>query len=196
MNSHTRSAARQCGRLALIALAMSAASPSLARGQERIVSILDVSALLPVDNDVVAPQPPSTSTATAATSGTTTTTPAGQTTPALTTAPAVPEHTGLRTLARDTVHDYMEFPQRKSTWIILSVGAGLAAAFHPLDDDVNSHLVTSSAADKIWKPGHIIGGPVMYAVPVALYVGGRYFLPSVSDDPQTNKWSHLGLDML
>jgi membrane-associated phospholipid phosphatase len=80
--------------------------------------------------------------------------------------------------------------------VILGVGAGLAAAFHPLDDDVNSHLVSSSAADKIWKPGHIIGGPVIYAVPVALYIGGRYLLPSVSDETHTNKWSHLGLDMV
>jgi len=107
------------------------------------------------------------------------------------------EHTGLETLARDVYHDFTAFPRRESTWIILAAGGGLAALAHPWDDDVNARLVSSSAADKIWKPGHIIGGPVMYVVPVALYVGGRYVLPQAKDDgSQTNKWSHLGLDLI
>jgi PAP2 superfamily len=107
------------------------------------------------------------------------------------------EHTGLATLVRDVYHDFAAFPRRESTWIILGVGGGLAVLAHPYDDDVNARLVSSSAADRIWKPGHIIGGPVMYVVPVALYLGGRYVVPHATNaDTQTNKWSHLGLDLI
>jgi len=119
--------------------------------------------------------------------------------PATTQQNSVPpvEHTGLATLARDTWNDFKEFPRRKSTWVILGVGGALAAAVHPADDRVNAHLVSSGAADKIWMPGHIIGGPLMYGLPVALYLGGRYVLPRFDEDAdQTNRWSHLGLDLL
>jgi hypothetical protein len=108
-----------------------------------------------------------------------------------------PPHTGLSTLFRDTVLDYATFPRRQSTWWILGIGGALAASLHPLDDDVNAHLVSSSAADKIWKPGHIIGGPVMYIAPPAVYLFGRYILPRFDDDVSTtNKWSHMGLDLV
>ena len=108
-----------------------------------------------------------------------------------------PQHTGLSTLFRDTVLDYATFPRRESTWVILGIGGGLAALAHPLDDDLNQHLVSSGAADKIWKPGHIIGGPVMYILPPVIYLGGRYVLPKFTDDVSTtNKWSHMGLDLV
>src|SRR5262245_45611311 len=138
--------------------------------------------------------PPAQTTAT--TSGQTPTSP---TPVANTTQNSVPpvEHTGLRTLVRDTYRDFLAFPTRESTWWILGIGGGLAAAVHPFDDDVNAHLASSGAADNIWKAGHIIGGPVMYIAPVAVYVGGRYVLPKFdSDDSQTNKWSHVGLDLV
>lgn len=121
----------------------------------------------------------------------------GSTNPVQNTTPALPTHTGLATLARDTYNDFKSFPLRKSTWVILGVGGALAAAVHPFDDDVNERLVGHTAADRIWAPGHVIGGPVMYIVPVALYVGGRYVLPKFdSDESRTNKWSHLGLDLI
>ena len=107
------------------------------------------------------------------------------------------EHTGLATLGRDTLHDFKAFPTRESTWVILGVGGALAAAVHPADEHVNEHLVSSGTADKIWKPGHIIGGPVMFVVPVAIYLGGRYVLPEFDhDEDRTNKWSHVGLDLV
>jgi len=109
----------------------------------------------------------------------------------------MPQHTGLSTLFRDTVLDYATFPRRQSTWWILGVGGALAASLRPFDDDVNAHLVSSGAADKIWKPGHIVGGPVMYIAPPALYLFGRYILPRFDDDASTtNKWSHMGLDLV
>jgi hypothetical protein len=121
----------------------------------------------------------------------------GSTSPAPTTTFPMPQHTGLSTLFRDTALDYAAFPRRESTWWFLGIGGALAAALHPLDDDVNAHLVSSGAADKIWKPGHIIGGPVMYIAPPAVYVYGRYILPMFDDDASvTNKWSHMGLDLV
>jgi membrane-associated phospholipid phosphatase len=107
------------------------------------------------------------------------------------------EHTGLATLGRDTWNDFKAFPTRESTWVILGVGGALAAAVHPADEHVNAQLASSGTADKFWKPGHIIGGPVMYVVPVAIYLGGRYVLPKFDhDSDRTNKWSHLGLDLV
>jgi membrane-associated phospholipid phosphatase len=105
-------------------------------------------------------------------------------------------HTGLETLAKDILSDFKAFPQRKSTWVILALGGAAALAVHPADNSINSHLVSNGTADNVWKPGHILGGPVMYGVPVALYFGGRYLLPQAKGDSQTNKWSHLGLDLL
>jgi membrane-associated phospholipid phosphatase len=220
-------AAQRYGRLFVAALALWVAVPAPARAQDASLSIVDGSALLPVDSDVTAAQstsptgtstPPSetattpaqtqsppaetpappveTETPAAGTSGTATAGSPGQTSPIPNTTPALPPHTGLSTLVRDTVHDYAAFPQRESTWWILGIGGALAASLHPLDDDINSHLVSSSAADKIWKPGHIIGGPVIYVVPWVLYIGGRYVVPGVSDENETNKVSHLGLDMV
>jgi membrane-associated phospholipid phosphatase len=106
------------------------------------------------------------------------------------------EHTGLATLVKDILADFKAFPKRESTWVILGVGGAAALAVHPADQSVNSHLVSSGWADNVWKPGHIIGGPVMYGVPVALYLGGRYLWAPAKDEPQTNKWSHLGLDLI
>jgi hypothetical protein len=122
--------------------------------------------------------------------------PAGTSAAPSTTFP-MPAHTGLSTLFRDTVLDYAAFPGRESTWWILGIGGALAASLSPLDDDVNARLVSSGAADKIWKPGHIIGGPVMYIAPPVVYVYGRYILPMFDDDASvTNKWSHMGLDLV
>src|SRR5712692_7364546 len=110
--------------------------------------------------------------------------------------PPTPEHTGLETLVTDILSDFKALPRRESTWVILGVGGAAALAVHPADRSVNSHLLSSGSADKLWKPGHIIGGPIMYGVPVALYLGGRYLLAPAKDEPQTNKWSHLGLDLI
>jgi PAP2 superfamily len=111
---------------------------------------------------------------------------------------AVPpvEHTGLGTLAKDIVKDFKAFPQRESTWVILGVGGAAALAVHPADNSVNGRLAGSGWANNAWKPGHIIGGPVMYGVPVALYLGGRYLWAPAKDKSQTNEMSHLGLDLL
>ena len=190
-------------RLSLVVLAIVIAGPSLAHAQDGTEPLVDVAKRLPVDAQGTTGLSVSESQDSAGTTGTTSpsqsATSPSQSTPspiASTTFP-IPQHTGLSTLFRDTVRDYATFPRRESTGWILGIGGALAASLHPFDDEVNAHLVSSGAADKIWKPGHIVGGPVMYIAPPAVYVYGRYILPMFNDDTSTtNKWSHMGLDLV
>ena len=115
-----------------------------------------------------------------------------------------PAHTGLRALATDTWSDFKSFPRRKSTWVILGIGGAGALLAHPADDTLNAHLVGKTSADRFWKAGNIIGSAsTQIGVSVGLYVIGRYIVrpdPSApateGSSPRTNKWSHMGLDLL
>jgi membrane-associated phospholipid phosphatase len=108
-----------------------------------------------------------------------------------------PAHTGFGAFVRTTAADFAYFPRRPSTWVILGIGAGAALLAHPVDDDVNSHIAGSDMARRFFAPGKIIGAAgTQVAVSTALYFGGRYFVPAVEGAPRTNKWSHLGYDLL
>ena len=115
-----------------------------------------------------------------------------------------PAHTGFGALVSDTWSDFKSFPRRKSTWVILGIGAGAALLAHPADDSVNAHLVGKKSADWFWKPGSIVGSaPTQIGVSVGLYMIGRYIVPpnpnqpvTEGASPRTNKWSHMGLDLL
>jgi membrane-associated phospholipid phosphatase len=106
-------------------------------------------------------------------------------------------HTGWASLAKDTARDFWVFPQRKSTWVLLGAGALAALAVHPADDYVEDHIVGNDTVDKIFKPGRYIGSaPVQIGTAVGLWVVGRYIVAPAADKPQTNKWSHVGFDLL
>jgi len=115
-----------------------------------------------------------------------------------------PAHTGFRALVSETWSDFKAFPQRQSTWVILGIGAGGALLAHPADDNLNAHLVGKKSADRLWKAGNIVGAAsTQIGVSVGLYVIGRYVVPADPDQaiiegasPRTNKWSHMGLDLL
>jgi len=115
-----------------------------------------------------------------------------------------PPHTGFRALVTNTWDDFKSFPRRKSTWVILGIGAGAALLAHPADDDVNARLVGKKSADWFWKAGNIVGSaPAQIGVSAGLYLIGQYIVPPNSDQPitegaspRTNKWSHMGLDLL
>jgi len=108
-----------------------------------------------------------------------------------------PAHTGFRALVSDTWSDFKAFPRRRSTWVILGIGAGAALLAHPVDDDVNAHLVGRKSADWIWGPGKYVGASyTQAAVSIGLYTFGRYIAPAIAGEPRTNKWSHMGLDLL
>jgi hypothetical protein len=115
-----------------------------------------------------------------------------------------PEHTGFGALVGDTWSDFKAFPRRKSTWVILGVGAAGALLAHPADDNLNARLVGKKSADWFWKPGNIVGSaPVEIGATQGKYHIGRYNVPPNQEQPitdgasaRTNKWSHMGLDLL
>ena len=115
-----------------------------------------------------------------------------------------PAHTGFKALVHDTWGDFKTFPRRRSTWVILGIGAGGALLAHPVDDDVNARLVGKRSAKWFWAPGKIIGSaPTQAALSIGLYTIGRYVVPPDPDkpatdgtSPRTNKWSHMGFDLL
>ena len=111
--------------------------------------------------------------------------------------PPTPAHTGWASLVKDTAHDFVAFPTRKSTWAILSIGAAAALAVHPADDYVEEHIVGNEAADDFFALGRWIGSSqVQVGSAVGLWVVGRYIMPPGPDGSRTNKVSHLGFDLL
>ena len=112
-------------------------------------------------------------------------------------APPTPEHTGWATLVKDTAHDFVAFPRRKSTWTILGVGAAAALATHPADDYVERHIVGNTTAEDVFKLGKWVGSAeVEVGTAVGLWVIGRYVVAPAADQPRANKVSHLGLDLI
>ena len=110
--------------------------------------------------------------------------------------PPQPRHTGLSALWRNSADDFKEFPRRKSTWTFIAVGALAALAVHPVDHDVNRHLLGNPAASRIFDPGKYLGGWTQVSAGVGMYLIGRYALPPENGTEHTNKWSHLGFDLV
>jgi membrane-associated phospholipid phosphatase len=108
-----------------------------------------------------------------------------------------PQHTGFGAFVRTTAADFISFPKRPSTWVILGIGAGTALLAHPIDDDVNGRIAGSTAAKRFFWPGRVIGSAgAQLATSAGLYFAGRYLVPAVEGQPRTNKYSHLGYDLL
>ena len=90
--------------------------------------------------------------------------------------PPEPRHTGFKALILETGRDFKAFPRRSSTWVILGIGAGAAAAAYPADDEVNAHLMGSDAVHSFFAPGKWIGsGYVQAGTAVGLYVVAGMF---------------------
>ena len=107
-----------------------------------------------------------------------------------------PVHTGLSSLVHATFDDFKALPKRRSTWIVLGVGGGLAAIAHPADDTLNAHLV-GAGTGRFFAPGKYVGGTAMVVgVPLGVYAIGRYVMPANVDGRHTNKMSHLGFDLV
>jgi len=108
-----------------------------------------------------------------------------------------PPSTGFRAFLRTTGADFMAFPRRPSTWVILGVGAAAALLAHPIDDNLNGHIAGSPAVGRFFAPGKVLGAAgTQVAASVGLYVAGRFLVPVVEGQPRTNKYSHLGYDLL
>jgi len=114
-----------------------------------------------------------------------------------TSTPPPTAHTGWGTLVKDTAQDFVAFPKRKSTWVILAAGGAAALAAHPADDYVQEHIVGSETAKDVFKLGKWVGSTyVQVGTAVGLWVIGRYMLPPATGESKTNKVSHLGFDLM
>lgn len=112
-------------------------------------------------------------------------------------APPQPEHTGWATLLKDTARDFAAFPRRKSTWTLLGIGGAAALATHPADHYVERHIVGSTAAADVFRPGRWIGSSeVQVGTAVGLWAVGRYVVAPAAGESRTNKVSHLGFDLI
>ena len=108
-----------------------------------------------------------------------------------------PAHTGWASLAKDTAHDFIAFPKRKSTWVLLGTGAAGALIAHQADAYVQEHVVANPTAEKIFAPGKWLGSAyVQVGASVGLWAVGRYIVAPVAGEPRTNKWSHIGFDLM
>jgi membrane-associated phospholipid phosphatase len=112
---------------------------------------------------------------------------------------AAPAHvsTGWRSLLKDSANDFVAFPQRRSTWTILGIGAAAALAVHPADDYVESHIVGNEAADNFFSLGNLVGSAyVQFGSAVGLWAVGRYVVAPADGGSRTNKYSEVGFDLL
>lgn len=108
-----------------------------------------------------------------------------------------PAHTGWASLAKDTAHDFIAFPKRKSTWVLLGAGAGGALLAHQADGYVQTHIVGNRTAERIFAPGKVAGSAyVQIGASVGLWVVGRYVIAPAEGEARTNKWSHIGFDLM
>jgi len=102
--------------------------------------------------------------------------------------PPTPRHTGIKAMLKGLVTDVKNLPSRQNLFIV-AVGGGLALAAHPADDKVNSHLVGSDLANKVFKPGEILGETgTLLGTAATIYAVGR-----LKDQP---KVSHVGMDLI
>jgi membrane-associated phospholipid phosphatase len=102
--------------------------------------------------------------------------------------PPTPEHTGIKAMAKGLVTDFKHLPSKENAmWV--GIGAGLALAVHPADDNINAHLVGKQWAHNLFAPGKYIGSlPVLLGSAVTIYAVGR-----AKDEP---KVSHVGMDLI
>jgi membrane-associated phospholipid phosphatase len=105
--------------------------------------------------------------------------------------------TGWASLIKDSAGDFVAFPRRHSTWVLLGIGAGAALATHPEDHYVETHIVGNATANRVFSPGQWIGSAyVQVGSAVGLWAVGRYVVAPAADGPKTNKYSELGFDLI
>jgi len=102
--------------------------------------------------------------------------------------PPTPRHTGIKAMVKGFIVDFKYLPSRENAmWA--GIGGGLALAVHPADDNVNRSLVGSTAADRFFKAGEVLGeSPTLLSSAALVYALGR-----LKDQP---KVSHVGMDLL
>ena len=112
---------------------------------------------------------------------------------------APPPHgsTGWKSLLKDSAGDFVAFPKRRSTWVLMGTGAAAALAVHPADDYVQTHIVGNETADKVFSLGQWIGSMyVQVGAATGLWAIGRYVVAPAAGEPKTNKYSEIGFDLM
>ena len=110
---------------------------------------------------------------------------------------AVPEptETNWKSLLKDTGRDFVSFPQRKSTWVLLAAGGALALAAHPADDYVEAHIVGNPTADGIFAVGKVLGNAYFQiGASAAMYIVGQQL--TKEGDTRTHRLTHIGFDII
>ena len=106
-------------------------------------------------------------------------------------------HTGWGTLLKDSAGDFVAFPRRKSTWVLVGIGGAAALATHPADHYVQSHIVGNDAAENFFVLGKWVGSAeVQVGTSVGLWAIGRYVVAPAKDESTTNKYSEIGFDLM
>jgi len=102
--------------------------------------------------------------------------------------PPTPRHTGVKAIAKHLITNFKYLPSKENLFWA-GTGGGLALAVHPFDDDVNQALVGNATAERIFKPGEVLGqlGTLLGSASVV------YALGRINDQP---KVSHLGMDLI
>ena len=91
-----------------------------------------------------------------------------------------PAHTGWSSLAKDTAQDFVAFPKRKSTWVLLGAGAAGALLAHQAERvRAGASIVGNSTAERScrtrqgdrqrvrahWRQCQLVGAVGRYIVP-------------------------------
>jgi membrane-associated phospholipid phosphatase len=113
-------------------------------------------------------------------------------------APAPPHaSTGWISLMKDSAGDFVAFPKRPSTWVLLGAGAVAALATHPADGYVRTHIVGNNTADNVFSLGQWVGGTsVQVGAAAGVWAIGRYVVPRAENESRTNKYSEVGFDLI
>ena len=102
--------------------------------------------------------------------------------------PPTPPHTGIKAMFKELGSDVKKLPSRENLFWV-GIGSGLALAVHPADHNVTDTLVASRTADRVFKPGSILGQSyTLLAIASTVYATGR-----LKDEP---KVSHVGMDLI
>lgn len=107
------------------------------------------------------------------------------------------EHTETtwKSLLKDTGSDFVSFPQRKSTWVLLAAGGALALAAHPADEYVETHIVGNPTADGIFAVGKVLGNTYFQiGAALTMYIVGQQL--TKDGDTQTHRLTHLSFDII
>jgi hypothetical protein len=102
--------------------------------------------------------------------------------------PPTPRHTGIKAMLKELAGDVTKLPSKENLFWV-GVGGGLALAAHPFDDNVNEEMIENRTADRIFKPGAVLGqSPTLFSAAAAVYIVGRS-----KNEP---KVSHVGMDLI